>query len=370
LAATYTYLTQDILSGTVLGEVPLHGVSFDRELNKAGNFQGSANWDNDLVDNNDLFAMTEPNRTSIFAYRDDQIVWGGIVWTRTEQSQGKSVQITAQTFESYPYRRVHRPNKTKKYNDKQCAIINTLWEGLQTWVSHSNVGVSVIDTDLLPTIDITREVTVNPWDLRSYGEIIDSITEFDDGCDYYIDCFEASGIPVKQLVLNYPMAGAREGVSNLICDYPGNILNYYRTDNASEGNTKWFASGDGDEAAKVIGQAIDTNKMNAGYLRTEGVTTHSGVTVQATINAHAAANLRAAPTPRVKWQFDVKADEEPHLGSFGMGDDVVVTIEGPRYPEGGSEFVFRVVGWSVTPASSEAVEEMSLLLEGEEVEGT
>jgi hypothetical protein len=350
--------------------LPLHGVSFDRQLNKAGNFQGSANWDNELVDNTDLFAMTEPNRTSIFAYRDNQIVWGGIIWTRTEQSQGKAISITAQTFESYAYRRVHVPGKTKKYNDKQCAIINTLWTGLQAWASHSSVGVIPVPEEQLPVIDITREVTVNPWDLRSYGEIIDSITEFDNGCDYYIDYYETMGIPTKQLVLNYPMVGARKGISNLICDYPGNILNYYRTDNASEGNTKWWATGDGDEAAKVIGQAIDTAKMNAGYLRTEGVTSHSGVTQQATINAHATANLRAAPTPKVKWQFDIKADEEPHLGSFGLGDDATVTIEGPRYPEGGAEFVFRVVGWSVTPSSSEAVEEMSLVLEGDDTEAS
>lgn len=370
MAAVYTYLLQDTLSQQVLGEIPFNGVTFDRSLNKAGNFQASINWDNELVDNADLFAMTEPGRTNVFAYRDDQIVWGGIIWTRTEQSQGKSIQITAQTFESYAYRRIHRPSKTKVYNDKQCEIIRTLWGGLQTWVSNSNIGVQIPDSDTLPVVDVTRQVTVNPWDLRSYGEIIDTITAFDDGCDFFIDVFESSGVPFKQLAINYPMIGARQGTSILYCDYPGNILNYFRTDNASEGNTKWFASGDGDEAARVIGSATDTARLASGYLRLEGTISYSGVTQQSTINAHAAADLRAAPVPKIKWQFDIKADEEPHLGSFSLGDDAIVTLEGPRYPEGGSEFVFRCVGWNVTPSSSEAVEEVTLLLEGQDDSGT
>jgi hypothetical protein len=362
----YTYLAQDTLTQEILGELPLHGVTFDRQLNKAGNFQGSANWDNELIANEDLFAYTEPGRTNVYAYRDDQIVWGGIIWTRTEQSQGKSIQLTAQTFESYPYRRIHRPVKTKKYIGNQCKIIRDLWAGLQVWVSNSNIGVATPSDTELPSIDVTRTITVNPWDLRSYGDIIDEITKFDDGCDYFIDVFESSGIPYKRLVLDYPTVGARQGASNLFCDYPGNILNYFRTDNASEGNTKWFASGDGDEAAKIIGSATDNGRLASGYLRLEAAVSYSGVTKQATIDAHAAADLRAAPVPRVKWQFEIKADEEPHLGSFGLGDDTIVTLEGPRYPEGGSEFVFRCVGWGVTPSSSESTEEMTLLLEGQD----
>lgn len=360
--ARYSYLFQEILTGQILGEMSVNGVTFDRALNRAGNMQGSVNLDNDLTPNDDILAMTEKGKNAIYVYRDDLIVWGGIIWTRTYQSQAKSLQFTAQTFESFPYRRNYRPGSARKYNEAQCSIIVKLWDILQ---QHSSATIGVEFDVPLPADDVVRQVNIYPWTFRSFGDIIQGITDFDTGPDYYVDVFEDQGLPRKRLTLGYPRLGATISKTNLVIDYPGNVLNYYWTENASETATRYYATGDGDNAAMKVGVATDTARLGNNYLLTENINSYQGVTSQATISAHAAKDLKNGNISKVKHQFSLKADEEPEFGSYALGDDARVRIQDSRFPSG-IDISVRVVGWSVTPSSSDSTEEVALILEGEE----
>jgi hypothetical protein len=361
--AVYHYLFQELLTGQILGEMPINGVSFDRQLNRAGNMQGSVNLDNDLVPNDDVLAMTEKGRNAIYVYRGDVIVWGGIIWTRTYQSQGKSLQFTAQSFESYAYRRIYRPNSARRYNEAQCNIIRKFWDLIQ----QDPNGAIGVDFDVaIPAVDVSRQINVFPWTFKSFGELIETyITDQTDGADYYIDVFEDEGLPSKRLVLGYPRVGASLKKTDLLIEYPGNVLNYYWTENASETNLRYYATGDGDESAMLVGIATDTTRLGNNYLITDASNSYQGVTSQSTINAHAAADLKNGGINKVKHQFTLKADEDPQLGQYSLGDDARVRIQDTRFPLG-YDFSVRVVGWSVTPSSSESTEEVSLVLEGEE----
>jgi hypothetical protein len=361
MAAQYSYLATDLLTGTVLGEVPLHGVTFDRQINKAGNWQGSANLDDPLIDNDDLLLCTNPGRTAIYVYRNDQIVWGGIIWSRTYQSQAKALQMTAQTFESYAYKVYYRPSATVNYSEAQCSIINKLWITLQ---QQQNASIGVMEPLNLPANDVVRTLTVNPWDFKTYGEIIDDpLMNFDDSAEWTIECFEQRGVPTKRLTLGYPQLGRRIDFTNLVVDYPGNILNYYWSESASSSGNRAWATGDGDEGAITVGVATNNSSLNAGYPLLEVHETHQGVTVQATINAHALKDLSDNILPKINKTIQIKADEQPEFGSYGIGDDAKFEVVDPRFPDG-LEDVIRVIGWNVTPSSSDAVEEIALIIEG------
>lgn len=365
MAALYSYLAADLLTGRILGELPLHGVSFDRQINKPGNWQGSGNLDNPRIDNDDFLEATQPGRTAVYVYRNDQIVWGGIIWSRTYQSQAKSLQMTAQTFESYAYKRYYVPSKVKKYDEAQCSIIQKLWVSLQTDQPSSDIGVR--DASSLPVVDVQRELTVNPWDMKTYGEIIDDpLMNFDDSAEYTIECFEEQGVPAKQLFIAYPRLGNPVDYSNLVLAYPGNILNYYWSESASKsGNAAW-STGDGDEGDQTTGYASDPNSFLAGYPLLEVHESHPGVTKQSTIDDHAGKDLAEAVLPKISKTIQVKADEPPTFGTYNIGDDAKLEVIDTRFP---NELVttVRVIGWDVTPSSSEAVEEISVILEGEDV---
>lgn len=367
MTASYTYLAADLLTNKVLGELPVRSVTFDRQINSVGNWQGSTNMDNPLMDNEDLLACTEPARTALYVYRENQIVWGGIIWSRTYQSQSKSLQITAQTFESYAFKRIYRPPSTVKYNEAQCSIINKLWISLQFDQLYSNIGV--LEASSLPANDVTRELTVNPWTMRTYGQLIDDpLLRYPDAAEWTIECYEEHGQPLKRLVVGYPRLGADVSVTNLVIDYPGNILNYFWSESGSKAANAVWATGDGEEGDLTTGFANNPTSFVSGYPLLEIHETHDGVTNQATIDAHAQKDLADSPVPVIGKTIQIKADEQPEFGSYPIGSDAKFQVIDTRFPDD-IETVVRVIGWNVTPSRSDAVEEVSLIIEGESAEG-
>lgn len=377
MAAVYTYLAQDLMSGTILNELPLHGVNFDRQLNKAGNMGASSSLDNRRLSNDDLLEATTPGKTALYIYREDKIVWGGIIWSRWYQSQGKALQFSAQTWESYAYRRIFRGDGTHKVTitDAQCRIIQTLWTDLQ-W-SDPRGNIQVLGANVFPASDVTRTYVFDPYSFATYGSTIDDITDnFDDSCEFFIDTYEDGyGNPVKQLKFGYPRLGNIVQFTDLVIDYPGNILNYYHTENVSDAANRAFATGDaaGDVTADGTGDSTVvtwgvSENVTPGYPLLESVNNHSGVTDQTTINSHAVSDLASKPVPTITHTFDLDPVQDPVFGTYGLGDDARVQITDARFPEGTDDTV-RVVGWSVKPGESDGTESISLVLQEDDTAG-
>ena len=100
-AARYRYYLVDIVSNSLIGEVPLEDVSFTRGLREAGSFDGKITV-SDQTDKLDLYNSTMPGRTAIFVVRNgDTCSWGGIIWGRTYDLTGRSLSFTASEFQSY-----------------------------------------------------------------------------------------------------------------------------------------------------------------------------------------------------------------------------------------------------------------------------
>lgn len=366
----YTFFTTDLVTGAVLGEIPVTGVSLDCQLNSAGNMQATGNLDDSKIPNADFIARTTPGRTAFWAYRQSPsgnfvIVWGGIIWTRSWVSKGKVFSFTGQTFESYAARRFPRSvlgTAVQQYNpDGQCFIINDLWRLMQS-VTSGDIGVRA--SGLPGASDIQRQLTVNGWDLStSFDDLIQSILVFSDGPDYSIAWHQDSnGLPIKQLVVA-PRIGKQVGTTNLIVDYPGTIEDYSYVENASSGSNQWWAVGDGVDAAAIVGEATDQASLSAGWPLIEGVNSYSGVTEQSTIDSHAASDLKSLPMPLVNHSADLFGASKPEFGTYNMGDYVVANVTDPRFGSG-VQFSVRVIGWSIQPPDNQSgVETITLVFD-------
>jgi hypothetical protein len=367
----YGYFTTDLVTGATLGEIPVSGVSLDCQLNSAGNMTASGNLDDPRISNADFIARTIPGRTAFWAYRNNQIVWGGIIWTRQWQSKGKSFSITGQTFESYASRRFPRSviqTDTQVYNSGQCFIIDDLWKQMQS-VANGSIGVQ--STLSLPAEDVIRQLTVNGWDLStSYDDLIQSIIVFSNGPDYTVLWNQDNnGIPAKQLLVA-PRIGNPVGTTNLVVDYPGTIEDYTYNEDASSGANQWWAVGDGTGSAAVTGEATDPNTLGAGWPLIEGVNTYSGVTDPATIQDHAQSDLNSLTMPLVTHAADLFGAGAPPFGSYSLGDYVIAYVTDPRFPAGFS-FNVRVIGWNIVPAdNASGVETITLVFDEPTGSGT
>jgi len=242
----------------------------------------------------------------------------------------------------------------------QCAAIDYIWKQLQG-VTNGNIGVAPAN---LPLIDAAVQLTINGYDLAaSYDTLIQSVVNLSSGPDYTIGWFEdGQGYPQKQLVVATPI-GNPVGQTDLTVDYPGPVAEYVYNENASSGNNQWWAVGDGDGPAAVVGSAGDAVALASGFPIWEGVNSYSGVTDQATIDAHARSDLFSLALPVVTHNVNLEGEVFPQFGTYGMGDYVVVNVVDSRFPVG-TTFKVRAIGWTISPPDEgQGTEQITLLFD-------
>jgi hypothetical protein len=103
--AVYRYYTADILTNTVIAELDLKDVSYERSIKAAGSFSGKAN----VLTNTsamDLYESTLPGRTAIYILRNGECVWGGPIWSRNYDVYRKELTISAAEWPSYLHHRL------------------------------------------------------------------------------------------------------------------------------------------------------------------------------------------------------------------------------------------------------------------------
>jgi hypothetical protein len=101
----YRYFVVDLVSNTLLAEVPFVGVSYSRSLRESGTFSGSIPITEDTY-NLSLYENTLPGTRALFVTRNGVTVWGGIIWSRTYDIVSKNLEVSASEFTSYLYNRV------------------------------------------------------------------------------------------------------------------------------------------------------------------------------------------------------------------------------------------------------------------------
>lgn len=102
--AVYRYFTADILSNSVIAEIPLKSVSYERAIKGAGDFSGKI----PVIDNNaalNLYESTMPGKTAIYIVRNNVCVWGGIIWSRSYNAKQRVMTINGSEWTSYFYHR-------------------------------------------------------------------------------------------------------------------------------------------------------------------------------------------------------------------------------------------------------------------------
>ena len=103
-AATYRYFVTDIVSNTLLAEIPFQGVSYGRALKGAGSFSGNIPVIEKTASFN-LYDSTMPGKTALYVTRDGICVWGGVIWSRNYNLISRTLDINASEWTSYLFRR-------------------------------------------------------------------------------------------------------------------------------------------------------------------------------------------------------------------------------------------------------------------------
>lgn len=346
---TYRYLFADLLTNSIVAELPLTNVNFTQALNASGSLQGHIQ----LAGLSPAFNAingTVPGRTAIYVDRDGVLVWGGIIWSRDYSSASQTIQLAAREFESYFERR--RITTTQVFTAQdQLLVARTLVNNAQS-ATNGNIGVTV-GTE---TSGVTISRTYYDYELKTVYSALLDLSRSTDGFDFNIQvAYDGSGIPTKTLRLNYPKSGTRYSASDPfapVFELPAaNIIEYSYPEDGSTAANKLYVVGAGSNEGKTIISASDTTKLTDGWPLLEDSTNYSDITDNTLLTNLANGQISAVSYPPTTLRIVAPPYVAPTLGSYGIGDDARVRILDDRFPNQ-LDATYRIVGLAVTPGEN------------------
>jgi len=366
--ATYTYLVADLSSGVILDELPLTGVSFDKRLNDTGSFRGQLRVDDPEIRDRGPRLLTEPGRTAVYVDRNGDLLWGGIFWTSRYSAANSTLEIGASDFLSYfEHRRVLAypvadPPRSVAYTDDQLAIAVSL---VQLAQSHRGGDLGLEVRVLVPadipagTSGVTRTVSYAAEELKLVADALRDLANAKNGFDFVVDVeYGREGTPVRFMRFGYPRLD-QPGAPH-IWEYGANLIDFTWPRDAASMVTRMFAQGTSDGGAPLLKWAEDSAAYDNGWVLLEDAASQLDTKEPTLVHAQAWGELEARRRPVVLPELTVRADLEPIVGSYDVGDDMRVIIDDPFFAAGHEDVTVRLLSFEVTPGDDAGLEQVTL----------
>jgi hypothetical protein len=359
MATQYRYLFADLITNDILAELPLTNVSFTQTLNTPGSFSGTILGSDINETGYDIAGSTIPSRTAIYVDRDGVLIWGGIIWLRTWDSDSQHFDFQAREFGSYFERRRITDNfmdgdQALVYeNEDQLFIAQDLLTLAQD-LAGGDIGVVVPNN--VSGIDVTR--VYYAYEFKDVWGAIKDLSNQQDGFDFNIDvAYDTNLEPRKYAQTAYPYRGITFNANNadaLVFEFPGNIVAYEWPDDGSVVSNKMYGIGPQSNEAKIVAVATaPTNQITAGYPLLEDTVSYTDQYDPNILYQQTLGEVTAKQVPVVTPKIVIPAYASPVLGSYKTGDECLLRITDDRFPNNGSGFglsqVYRIVAISVQP---------------------
>lgn len=360
MPSQYTYVIADLRTNTILGELPLTGVTYSKKLCDAGNFSATLNLSRKFK--GDPYDLTSPVMRVLYVMRGDTPAFGGIIWTRKYSSSKRTVQIAGADWWSYYDHRKILPvlsgaqNSDTSYvaglqvsypNTEQNQIARNLISLAQSHTG-GNILVDVVsDTSTSTTF---RDRTWYGYKLTDVGSALRELASVLGGQDMAFDvaATDSQSRPRRVLRQGTPYLG-QQGSAH-VWEVGGNVYNYDWPSDGTKMDSRAFAVTDGTAEGTPIAAAEDTTLYPLSWPLLESDTNYSNISDDATLFAHAQADQQISRLPVVLPVLAVDSDLSPTLDEFNVGDDArFVVPPGNEFHTNGLDTSMRIVQINVSP---------------------
>jgi hypothetical protein len=327
--AVYTFLLVDMVSGQVTGAVPLLDVFLSRDLLGNDSLTGSLALADPSVQASGPHSLTSESRTAVYVDRDGRLLFGGPIWKRLWDSNTKLLQIQAEGWMSYLNRRIILQDSTYT-NVDELTIAAALVTQMQVGV---NDNVHIIVPNLLS--GEPRTITYLATDRKSYGQALVELATLLDGFDVGFEATYVGGVPTPNLILGYPRRGASYltgTVGAAVLEYPGNVSSYRWPIDGTLLATQVIVDGQGSGGANPSAIQQNAGLLQSGYPGLDRAFSYSDLTDQAQVTSHVQAQAAAWAQPTAFPEVRVRAELDPILGSYTVGDDIRLILTDPWFP--------------------------------------
>lgn len=350
----WTFIAQRAVTAEFLHwDLPIEIDALEWELSGPGSFSGTVAPDVGALRGDDGRLLLEEWGTLLYAESGGQIRWGGVLIQSS--FSGESWKIEAAGFSTYPHAVTYRGEFSRIGVDPAEAFTH-VWEHLQSFPD-SDLGVTVtgdstpirLGTPGNPDADPVEEAKPYElvwWDSPNCGDELDDLaktTPFD-----WVEAHRWDDLGediVHEVRIGYPRIGRRR-----------DDLSFVQGDNVTSVVT---VESNGDDFANSIlglgageGQAMLRREtaVRDGRLRRDFVYADKAVTDGDRLDALIAAELNARRAALRVESLDVIDHPNAPIGSWQIGDDVLVRASLPWLGE--IEVWVRITGWALTGEDS------------------
>lgn len=417
---TYRYFTTDLLTGIIIGEFDFTNVSWGLQLNGPGDFNGTLNI-NDVRINVEagtssstgytgLEYATQPGRTGLFVERNGSLVWGGIIWTRTWDSEAQQLQITAQTFDTYLDHRfvesadasqglgsgvlafdqgtdqflvmVGARGLTTVANGAGGVITNLVAQAgsIQFAVAGLVNGVSTTTSG----IGIPGPLVIFDYEKKTAGQVLKDLSsqtqEYGDSVKHGFDwSFEPSYSGTNQIITTFTMYYPSKGYTSTtsatlpVLEFPGGAVKYTWPEDGTSLITQLYGMGPGSAEGQYVSMQRPSTPLYS-YPLLQDVESFTQVpdpsAVDKLTQAHADIRSNPVATPQFVWvpnttyrQVYTSASafswqdvpNSPQIGEFQVGDKFRLRLNDDRF-YGGADMYMRLAKFTVQVGDSSSAE--------------
>lgn len=297
----------------------------------------------------DLRSITAPWRhylaIATSGANTDRVLWAGPIVPRTRRPDAGSgtgqLEVTASGLWALFDRRVVARFGDWEFTDERADVILTYRSLPGIALDLVRVGTNRPHGELplvLPRLNSSgdQERRYYGHELATVGERLKQLTDADDGPDlHFLPRFTADRARVEWVLrVGQPHLG-QPGLAWYFDD-GGNLVDYGWDEDGSVMASGVVVPGDGIERGRVIGLAVDDTLPRAGWPALDTVITdHSSEKQRDVLDAHARAYLAAYQTGTTRDTAIVRADTDPALGTYLVGDRVVLTPRPDRVTPAG-----------------------------------
>mgnify|MGYP003334163735 FL=1 len=359
--ANYRYLCTDLLTNTVIAELPLTGVTYAQSLNDAGEFNGQLLLSDSRIagtlGSGSIDLSTTPARTGIYVERDGVIVYGGVIWSRTYNSTSATMTLAAREFESYFGRRRIADTTVFGPNVDQFVAVKTLIDNAQA-AAYGNIQ---IDTSGIGTcgVNLPNVLAIYGYEKRNLLDVIQDLAKQEPpyGFDFHVDVsYGVDNVLRRAFVLSYPHKGIDYATNQFapMLEFPGSIVAYTYPESGGTLVNTLYGFGAGSSDSQYVSSQSSGASFANGFPLLEDVQSFSQIPDPRIVDNLTRAQVAARDKPVVvmeaRWVPQVDAvtgaPTAPNPTEINIGDQVRIRIKDDRFTEQ-VDTVLRVVKTSV-----------------------
>ena len=334
---SYRFLYRDVLSGQLLGELPLESCAYGETLNKPGSFSATMALRPETGVQTITSTTLKPGSTALYVERDGVIVWAGLLWTADGNVDGNEMNLSGAGMMSYFAKREIRADYFFLANDQADIVQSLIILGQIQYGS-----IVVIDTYDTPLTGILRARTYYEYEGKPLLEAIEQLAGVRDGFDFYTSTNSSFA---TTLHTQFPATGRK---TSFVLDMDANVeLLSFTIDATNIVNTVTAkGAGEGDMGLSVT--AVNAPGILEFPLY-ESTVSYTDVRVTATLEAHAKRALDRGKRATLLLKVALYNGMEPGIGAFVVGD--VVRVKG-SYGWLAVDDSFRITEWTCTVDSN------------------